>query len=92
MARLALVTGGARGLGAAISVALKNAGHRVVAIDVNEQTSKEFTERTEIPVYLVDVSDFNATKEGIAKIVADHGPIEIVVNNAGITRDAFCTR
>jgi acetoacetyl-CoA reductase len=89
MARLALVTGGARGLGAAISVALKNAGHRVVAIDVNEQTSKEFTERTEIPVYLVDVSDFNATKEGIAKIVADHGPIEIVVNNAGITRDAF---
>ena len=88
MARLALVTGGARGLGAAISLGLKEAGHRVVAIDVNEQTGKEFTEKTGIPVYLVDVSDFNATKEGIAKIVAEHGPIEIVVNNAGITRDA----
>jgi acetoacetyl-CoA reductase len=88
MARLALVTGGARGLGAAISVALKEAGHRVVACDVNEQTAKEFTEKTGIPVYLIDVSDFNSVKENVAKIVAEHGPIEIVVNNAGITRDA----
>ncbi len=87
MARLALVTGGARGLGAAISIALKNAGHNVVACDVNEQTAKDFTASTGIPVYLIDVSDFNSVKEGVEKIVADHGPIEIVVNNAGITRD-----
>jgi acetoacetyl-CoA reductase len=88
MARLALVTGGARGLGAAISVALKEAGHRVVACDVNEQTAKEFTDKTGIPVYIIDVSDFNSCKENVAKIVAEHGPIEILVNNAGITRDA----
>ncbi|MEI6987328.1 MAG: acetoacetyl-CoA reductase [Rhodospirillaceae bacterium] len=88
MARLALVTGGARGLGAAISVALKDAGYHVVANDVNEQSAKEFTDKTGIPVAIFDVSDFNSTKEGIAKIVAEHGPIEILVNNAGITRDA----
>ncbi|CAK0775035.1 Acetoacetyl-CoA reductase [uncultured Gammaproteobacteria bacterium] len=88
MARLALVTGGTRGIGAAISQALKNAGYNVVANDVAEGPAKEFTEKTGIPHALFDVSDFNATKEGIAKIVAEHGPIEIVVNNAGITRDA----
>jgi len=87
MARLALVTGGARGLGAAISLSLLKAGHRVVACDVNEQTAKEFTEKSGIPVYLIDVSNFDSVKEGVAKIVADHGPIEILVNNAGITRD-----
>ncbi|MEI8393972.1 MAG: acetoacetyl-CoA reductase [Rhodospirillaceae bacterium] len=88
MARLALVTGGARGLGAAISLALKDAGYNVVANDVNEATAKEFTEKSGIPVYIFDVSSFESTKDGIAKIVADHGPIDILVNNAGITRDA----
>ena len=89
MARLALVTGGARGLGAAISVALKEAGYKVVANDVNEETAKEFTAKTGIPVAIFDVSSFESTKAGIAKIVAEQGgPIEILVNNAGITRDA----
>ena len=89
MARLALVTGGARGLGAAISIALKAAGYNVVANDVNEETAKEFTAKTGIPVAIFDVSSFESTKAGIAKIVAEQGgPIEILVNNAGITRDA----
>ncbi len=89
MARLALVTGGARGLGAAISIALKDAGYRVVANDVNEESAKEFTAKTGIPVAIFDVSNFESTKAGIAKIVAENGgPIEILVNNAGITRDA----
>ncbi len=88
MARLALVTGGARGLGAAISIALKDAGYKVVANDVNEETAKEFTAKTGIPVAIFDVSSFESTKAGIAAIVAEHGPVEILVNNAGITRDA----
>ena len=88
MARLALVTGGARGLGAAISVALKDAGYRVVANDVNEESAKEFTAKTGIPVAIFDVSSFESTKAGIEKIVAEHGPVEVLVNNAGITRDA----
>jgi acetoacetyl-CoA reductase len=88
MARLALVTGGTRGLGAAIAVALKEAGHNVVVNDVNQAAADEFTARTGIPAYVFDVSDFNATKDGIAKIVAEQGAIDILVNNAGITRDA----
>ncbi len=88
MARLALVTGGARGLGAAISIALKNAGFKVVANDVNEESAKEFTAKTGIPVAIFDVSNFESTKAAIAKIVAENGPIEVLVNNAGITRDA----
>ena len=88
MARLALVTGGARGLGAAISVALKDAGYRVIANDVNEESAKEFTAKTGIPVAIFDVSSFESTKAGIEKIVAEHGAVEVLVNNAGITRDA----
>jgi acetoacetyl-CoA reductase len=88
MARVALVTGGTRGIGAAISKALKAAGHTVVANDVSEEAAKAFSAETGIATALFDVSDFNAAKEGIAKIVAEHGPIDIVVNNAGITRDA----
>ena len=88
MARLALVTGGARGLGAAISIALKDAGFKVVANDVNEESAKEFTAKTGIPVAIFDVSSFESTKAGIAKIVAEHGAVEVLVNNAGITRDA----
>lgn len=88
MGRVALVTGGTRGIGEAISVALKAAGKTVVAnFAGNEEAAKAFTEKTGIPAYKWDVSDFEACKAGIAKVEADVGPIEILVNNAGITRD-----
>lgn len=88
MARVALVTGGTRGIGEAISIELKDAGHKVAAnYGGNDERAKEFTERTGIPAYKFDVGDFDACQEGIAKIKNDLGPIEILVNNAGITRD-----
>ncbi len=88
MGRVALVTGGTRGIGEAISVALKAAGQTVVAnFAGNEEAAKAFTEKTGIPAYKWDVSDFEACKAGIAKVEAEVGPIEILVNNAGITRD-----
>jgi acetoacetyl-CoA reductase len=90
MSRLALVTGGQRGIGAAISEGLKAAGRRVVANYAgNDAAAAEFTERTGIPCYKFDVSDFEACVAAIAKIEAEHGPVDIVVNNAGITRDAM---
>ena len=88
MGRVAVVTGGTRGIGEAICVGLKNAGYSVAAnYGGNEQAAAEFTERTGIAAYKFDVSDFEACKEGIAAIEADLGPVEILVNNAGITRD-----
>ncbi|MCL8382208.1 acetoacetyl-CoA reductase [Xanthobacter aminoxidans] len=88
MGRVALVTGGTRGIGEAISVALKAAGKTVVAnFAGNEEAAKAFTEKTGIPAYKWDVSDFEACKAGIAKVEAEVGPIEVLVNNAGITRD-----
>jgi acetoacetyl-CoA reductase len=88
MARTALVTGGTRGIGEAISVALKDAGYNVAAnYGGNDEAAKAFTERTGIPAYKFDVSDFDAVKAGIAKIEEDLGPVEVLVNNAGITRD-----
>lgn len=90
MARLALVTGGQRGIGAAISEALLAQGRRVVANYAgNDAAAAEFTARTGIPCYKFDVSNFDACAEAMAKIKADHGPVEILVNNAGITRDAM---
>jgi len=89
MSRLALVTGGTRGIGAAIAKALKAAGYRVVVNDVAEETAKAFEAETGIPYVLFDVSNFESAQAGVAKIVAEHGPIEILVNNAGITRDGF---
>ncbi len=89
MARVAVVTGGARGIGEAISVALKDAGYSVVANDINEDAAKAFTERTGIPCYTWDVSDFESCKAGVAKVEAEIGPVEVLVNNAGITRDGF---
>ncbi|RAU23498.1 beta-ketoacyl-ACP reductase [Paramagnetospirillum kuznetsovii] len=93
MGRLAVVTGGTRGIGRAISVALKNAGYKVVAnYGGNDEAAKKFTEETGIPSMKWDVGNFGACETAIAKIVADHGPIEVVVNNAGITRDGVMHR
>ena len=87
-ARVALVTGGQRGIGAAISEGLKAAGRRVVASYAgNDAAAAAFTERTGIPCYRFDVGDFAAVTASVAKITEEHGPIEILVNNAGITRD-----
>ncbi len=90
MSRVAVVTGGTRGIGAAISVALKNAGYTVAANYAgNDEKAKAFHDATGVPVFKWDVSDYAACGEGIAKIEAELGPIEVLVNNAGITRDAM---
>jgi acetoacetyl-CoA reductase len=89
MSRVAIVTGGTRGIGEAVSVALKNKGYRVAANYCgNDERAKAFTERTGITAYKWDVSSFEDCAAGVAKVVADLGPVEIIVNNAGITRDA----
>jgi acetoacetyl-CoA reductase len=88
MARVALVTGGTRGIGAAISGGLKEAGYTVAATyGGNDEAANKFKDETGIPVYKWDVSDFDACKAGIAQVEADLGPVEVLVNNAGITRD-----
>lgn len=88
MARVALVTGGTRGIGEAISLALKAEGYTVAASFAgNEEAAKAFTEKTGIPAFKWDVSDFEASKAGVAKVVAEVGPVDVLVNNAGITRD-----
>ncbi len=93
MARVALVTGGTRGIGAAISKALKAEGYQVAASYAgNDEKANAFKEETGIPVYKWDVSDHAECAEGIAKVVADLGPIEVLVNNAGITRDGMFHR
>ncbi len=90
MARAALVTGGSRGIGAAISKALQAAGYRVAANYAgNDEAAAAFSKQTGIPTYKWDVSDFDACTAGIAKVEADLGPIEVLVNNAGITRDGM---
>ena len=89
MARLALVTGGTRGIGAAISQMLKNAGYKVVANYAgNDDAAQAFKKETGIPVYKFDVGDFDACERAVKTIVEENGPVEILVNNAGITRDA----
>jgi acetoacetyl-CoA reductase len=90
MSRVALVSGGTRGIGAAISVALKAAGYRVAAnFAGNEEKAKAFHDETGIPVFKWDVSSYQACVDGIAKVEAEIGPIEVLVNNAGITRDGM---
>ena len=90
MSRVALVTGGTRGIGAAIAVALKQAGYKVAANYAgNEEKAKAFAEETGIPVYKWDVSSYAACAEGIKAVEADLGPVDVLVNNAGITRDAM---
>ncbi len=94
MAHVALVTGGTRGIGEAISVALAKAGHKVAAnYGGNEEAAQRFTEKTGIPAYKFDVSDFAAVQAGIGQIENDlGGHVEILVNNAGITRDGTLHR
>jgi len=88
MARVALVTGGTRGIGAAISIALKEAGYKVAAnYGGNDEAAEKFKAGSGIPVYKWDVSDFEACKAGVARVEADLGTVEVLVNNAGITRD-----
>jgi len=88
MARTALVTGGTRGIGEAICIALQAAGYQVAAnYGGNDQAAAEFTERTGIPAYKFDVADFDAVADGIRRIEQDVGPVDVLVNNAGITRD-----
>src|SRR6476469_8564590 len=93
MARVALVTGGTRGIGAAISVALKAAGYQVAAnYGGNDEAAKAFTAGSGVASYRWDVSDYEACKAGVAKVEADLGPVDILVNNAGITRDTTLAR
>jgi acetoacetyl-CoA reductase len=93
MARVAVVTGGTRGIGRAISVALNNASYRVAAnYGGNDQAAQSFNAETGIPVFKFDVSDFNACTQGIKAIEAALGPVDILVNNAGITRDTTMHR
>jgi acetoacetyl-CoA reductase len=93
MARVAVVTGGTRGIGRAISVALKDAGYRIAAnYGGNDQAARRFNEETGILVFKFDVADFDACAEGVKNIEAQLGPIEVLVNNAGITRDGTMHR
>ena len=89
MERIALVTGGSRGIGAAISLALKNEGYKVAATYAgNHEAALNFSDKTGIPTYKWNVASYEESTEGLKKIQADLGPIDTVVANAGITRDA----
>lgn len=89
MARLAVVTGGTRGIGEAISIALRDAGFGVVANYVgSEERARAFTQATGIPAHKWNVTDHQACLDAVAMIEEKHGPVEVLVNNAGITRDA----
>lgn len=89
MSRVALVTGGSRGIGAAISKELNEAGYSVAATYAgNDEAAAAFTAETGIKTYKWNVADYESSKAGIAQVEADLGPVEIVVANAGITRDA----
>ncbi len=93
MARTALVTGGTRGIGAQISIALQAAGRQVVASYAgNEAAAEAFHAETGIPTIRFDAGDFAACEAAVAQIHAEHGPIEVLVNNAGITRDGVLAK
>jgi acetoacetyl-CoA reductase len=88
MARVAIVTGGTRGIGEAISVGLKSAGYKVAANYMgNDERAKAFSAKTGIAIYKWDVANFDECQNGVKKVEADLGPVEVIVNNAGITRD-----
>ncbi len=89
MGRVAIVTGGTRGIGEAISVALKDMGMTVAANYAgNDERAREFSDRTGITAFKWDVSDFEACQKGVAEVETQLGPVDVLVNNAGITRDA----
>jgi acetoacetyl-CoA reductase len=89
MTRVAIVTGGTRGIGRAISVALMDAGNKVAANYAgNDEAARRFTQETGIAAYKFDVADFKACEAGVKRIGQELGPVEILVNNAGITRDS----
>src|ERR1700743_3308298 len=88
--RVALVTGGTRGIGRSIAIDLKKAGCKVAASYAgNEEAAQAFKKETGIHVFRFDVADFEECSQGVRKIEAEVGPIDILVNNAGITRDGF---
>ena len=90
MGRIAIVTGGTRGIGEAICLALKDAGMTVAAnYGGNDEKARAFTEEHGIPAYKWDVSDHEACQRGVARVVDDLGPVDVLVNNAGITRDGI---
>lgn len=90
MSRTALVTGGTRGIGAAICIALKDAGYKVAANYAgNDEAAAAFRQQTGIAAYKWSVADYEACVEGIRQVEADLGPVEVLINNAGITRDAM---
>lgn len=90
MARVALVTGGTRGIGHAIAVALKGAGYSVAAnYGGNDEAAKKFQQETGIPAHKWDVGDFEACARGVKAVEAELGPVDILVNNAGIARDSM---
>jgi acetoacetyl-CoA reductase len=93
MARVAVVTGGTRGIGEAISKALKTAGYKVAANYAgNDEAAQKFKTETSIPVFKWDVSSFDSCAQGVKKVESDLGPVEVLVNNAGITRDTMFHR
>jgi acetoacetyl-CoA reductase len=93
MARAAVVTGGTRGIGRAISVGLRDAGYAVAAnYGRDDRNAAAFHAETGIPIFKFDVADFNACAEGVKAIEAQLGPVEVLVNNAGITRDTTMQR
>lgn len=93
MSRVALITGGTRGIGRAICEEMKAAGYTTVANYAgNDEAAKKFTEETGSAAYKWDVSDYDACQEGVAKIEAEIGSIDILVNNAGITRDGVLAK
>jgi acetoacetyl-CoA reductase len=93
MARVAVVTGGTRGIGEAISLALRDQGLTVAANYAgNDQKAQEFTGRTGIRAYRWDVSDYEACMAGVQRIESELGPVDVLVNNAGITRDGTMKR
>jgi acetoacetyl-CoA reductase len=93
MARVAVVSGGTRGIGEAISKALKTAGYKVAAnYGGNDEAAQKFKAETGIPVYKWDVSSYESCAAGLKQVGADLGPVEILVNNAGITRDSMFHR
>jgi acetoacetyl-CoA reductase len=93
MARVAVVTGGTRGIGEAISKALKGAGYKVAAnYGGNDEAAQKFETATDIPVHKWDVSSYDSCVAGIKAVEAELGPIEVLVNNAGVTRDTMFHR